>query len=81
MRFPRVQRKLEAYRENILANSSYHGTGFTAWKERGSVEERITESIETHTERYTADAFIADMMKIYQCSRAEVLQRFPELSS
>ena len=28
---------------------------------------------------YTADAFIADMMKIYQCSRAEVLQRFPEL--
>lgn len=81
MRFPRIQRKLEAYRENILANSSYHGTGFTAWKERGSIEERIAERIEAHTERYTADAFIADMMKIYQCSRAEVLQRYPELSS
>lgn len=44
-----------------------------------AVEERIAERIEAHTERYTADAFIADMMKIYQCSRAEVLQRFPEL--
>ena len=79
MRFPRIQRKLEAYRENILSGSVYHGTGFTAWKERGSIEERIAERIEAHTERYTADAFIADMMKIYQCSRAEVLQRFPEL--
>ena len=79
MRFPRIQRKLEAYRGNILSGSVYHGTGFTAWKERGSIEERITERIEAHTERYTADAFIADMMKIYQCSRAEVLQRFPEL--
>ena len=79
MRFPRIQRKLEAYRENILSGGVYHGAGFTAWKERGSIEERIAERIEAHTERYTADAFIADMMKIYQCSRAEVLQRFPEL--
>ena len=79
MRFPRIQRKLEAYRGNILSGSVYHGTCFTAWKERGSIEERIAERIEAHTERYTADAFIADMMKIYQCSRAEVLQRFPEL--
>ena len=46
MRFPRIQRKLEAYRENILANSSYHGTGFTAWKERGSVEENTIENLE-----------------------------------
>ena len=79
MRFPRIQRKLEAYRENILSGGVYHGAGFTAWKERGSIEEHIAERIEAHTERYTADAFIADMMKIYQCSRAEVLQRFPEL--
>ncbi|MBN3018775.1 sigma-70 family RNA polymerase sigma factor [Ruthenibacterium lactatiformans] len=81
MRFPRIQRKLEAYRENILSGSSYHGTGFSAWKERGSVEERLAERIEAYAERGTTNAFISDVMRIRGCSREEVLQRYPELSS
>lgn len=74
-------RKLEAYRENILSGSSYHGTGFSAWKERGSVEERLAERIEAYAERGTTNAFISDVMRIRGCSREEVLQRYPELSS
>ncbi len=81
MRFPRIQRKLEAYRENILSGSSYHGTGFSAWKERGSVEERLAERIEAYAERGTTNAFISDVMRIRGCSCEEVLQRYPELSS
>ena len=81
MRFPRIQRKLEVYRENILSVSSYHGTGFSAWKERGSVEERLAERIEAYAERGTTNAFISDVMRIRGCSREEVLQRYPELSS
>ena len=46
MRFPRIQRKLEAYRENILSGGVYRSTGFTAWKERGSVEENTIENLE-----------------------------------
>lgn len=79
MRFPRIRCKLDAYRTEVLSGSSYRSTGFTAWKERGSVEERLAEWIEAKAERYTSDAFITDMMKIYRCSRAEVLQRYPEL--
>ena len=81
IRFPRIQRKLEAYRENILSGGVYHGAGFTAWKERGSIEERIAERIEAYAERGTTNAFISDVMRIRGCSREEVLQRYPELSS
>lgn len=81
MRFPRIQRKLEAYRENILSGGVYRSTGFSAWKERGSVEERLAERIEAYAERGTTNAFISDVMRIRGCSREEVLQRYPELSS
>ena len=64
-----------------LRAASYHGTGFTAWKERGSVEERLAERIEAYAERGTTNAFISDVMRIRGCSREEVLQRYPELSS
>ena len=46
MRFPRIRCKLDAYRAEILSGSSYHGTGFSAWKERGSVEENTVEFLE-----------------------------------
>ena len=81
MRFPRIRCKLDAYRAEILSGSSYHGTGFSAWKERGSVEERLAERIEAYAERGTTNAFISDVMRIRGCSREEVLQRYPELSS
>lgn len=35
--------KLKPFMEEITAARAYHGTGFTAWKSRGSVEERVTE--------------------------------------
>lgn len=79
LRRPSLRHKLEAYHDEIITSHSYRGTGWSAWKEHGSVQERIIERIEAKAERYTADTFITEMMEIYKCSRAEILQRFPGL--
>ncbi|MDO4270395.1 MAG: hypothetical protein Q4C72_05635 [Eubacteriales bacterium] len=43
LRHPQNARRLEPYREQIITTHAYHGTGFSAWKYGGSVEERIIE--------------------------------------
>ena len=46
LRHPQNARRLEQYREQIITTHAYHGTGFSAWKYGGSVEERIIERLE-----------------------------------
>lgn len=38
--------RLESFRREIIGTRSYRGTGVTAWKERGSVEEQVLELLE-----------------------------------
>ena len=40
LRSPQNARRLEQYRQQIITTAAYHGTGWTAWNEGGSVEER-----------------------------------------
>lgn len=46
LRHPANTRRLEQYREQIISTHAYHGTGLTAWKYGGSVEERIIERLD-----------------------------------
>ena len=41
-----LRRKLPGYREQVIAHSAYHATGFQAWKYGGSVEERTVDRLE-----------------------------------
>ena len=45
-RHPQNMRRLRQYREEIMTVHAYHGTGFNAWKNGGSVEERAIEHLE-----------------------------------
>ena len=49
LRRPQPQSKLTAYHDEIIMNHSYRGTGWSAWKENGSVEERIVEKIDAES--------------------------------
>ena len=40
LRSPQNIRRLEQYREQIVSEGAYHGTGWAAWNSGGSVEER-----------------------------------------
>lgn len=46
LRKPEATRLLRPFLDEYIEDQSYHGTGFDAWKENGSVEERIVERAE-----------------------------------
>ena len=43
LRNPDCSKRLHSFLNEHAEAKAYHGTGFEAWKERGSVEERIAE--------------------------------------
>lgn len=46
LRNPQNVRRLEQYRQQIINEGAYHGTGWTAWNSGGSVEERTVAYLE-----------------------------------
>lgn len=45
MRKPAITKALLPFKEDYIEEKAYNGTGFHAWKDRGSVEERIAEKL------------------------------------
>lgn len=64
----------------ILTKEQLHAADLVGQSSK-ELEERLAERIEAYAERGTTNAFISDVMRIRGCSREEVLQRYPELSS
>ena len=46
LRNPQNVRRLEQYRQQIISEGAYHGTGWAAWNSGGSVEERTVLRLE-----------------------------------
>lgn len=46
LRNPQNVRRLEPYRQQIISEGAYHGTGWAAWNSGGSVEERTIAYLE-----------------------------------
>ena len=46
LRNPQNVRRLEQYRQQIISEGAYHGTGWAAWNSGGSVEERVIVHLE-----------------------------------
>lgn len=46
LRNPQNVRRLEQYRQQIISEGAYHGTGWAAWNSGGSVEERVIVRLE-----------------------------------
>ncbi len=46
LRSPGNRHRLKMYREEIISRHTYRGTGFSAWKEYGSAQERAVEDLE-----------------------------------
>ena len=52
LRRPEHTKRLKGFMDEIIQSKAYQGTGFEAWKARGSVEERLVEYYEERERHY-----------------------------
>ena len=52
LRRPEHTKRLKSFMDEIIQSKAYQGTGFEAWKAKGSVEERLVEYYEERERHY-----------------------------